>query len=466
MTVQIVWFRDALRIADHPALLAASRAGRVLPIVIEEEDADSGSARAWWRERQIDALAADLERLGSPLVRRRGAAVPVLEKMAAECGASAIYGTRALDPAGSSDQTVLARILEPAGIRFLRYPGQTLWEPEDIATGSGMPYRVFTPFWKACAQRPSPAQPVPAPTELVPPERRFPSDEAACRMRRPVHPWTTKLDRHWSPDEASGLLRLSRFVDTDIRAYAERRDLPAEPGTSSLSPWLANGGISVRQAWWAAMEACSGRPDPGTETWLRELGWREFGWHLLHHFPHTLDQPLDTRQADFPWRQAPEERLAWQRGRTGFPVVDAGMRQLWATGWMHNRVRMIVASFLVKDLLLPWQEGASWFMDTLVDADPASNTLGWQWAAGCGADAAPFFRIFNPTTQARKFDPEGRYIARWVPELADLPAEWRHEPAAAPPLARIAAYPAPMVDHAAARRRALAVLADRRGAMS
>ncbi|MBM3260476.1 MAG: deoxyribodipyrimidine photo-lyase [Candidatus Sericytochromatia bacterium] len=466
MTVHLVWFRDACRIADHPALLAAARAGRVVPAMVDDPEAPTGGAKAWWQERQAEALDRDLAALGSPLVRRRGAAVPTLTGLARESGACVVHVTRALDPAGSRAQALLARELERVGIRMERHGGQTLWEPETVSTGSGSPYRVFTPFWKACALREAPPRPVPAPVRLLPPETLLPSDPEACRMRRPVHPWTEKLAAAWSPDECTGQHQLAAFAAERVRAYAAKRDLPAEPGTSSLSPWLANGGISVRQAWWTAMDACAGQPDSGTETWLRELGWREFAWHLLHHFPHTCEQPLDPRFRDFPWRDAPEELRAWQQGRTGFPVVDAGMRQLWQTGWMHNRVRMIVASFLVKDLLLPWQEGARWFMDTLVDADLASNTLGWQWAAGCGADAAPFFRIFNPTTQARKFDPDGVYIGRWVPELANVPMPWRHEPDSAPPLAASGTYPRHIVDHGAARRRALALLAERSAARS
>ncbi|MEB3299584.1 MAG: deoxyribodipyrimidine photo-lyase [Candidatus Sericytochromatia bacterium] len=463
MSLQIVWFREALRTTDHPALLAAARAGAVLPVFVADPEDGIGGAQAWWRDRQLATLADDLARLGSPLIRRRGPATEVLPRLVRETGAKALHVTRALDPLGTQRQRDLARILASLAVTFESHDGLTLLPPEALRTGAGQPYRVFTPFWKALCAASSPPRPVPAPERLQRPLVEVTDEPEAGAMRRPLPSWTRGLAACWEPGEATGHERLRRFLAERIERYHLDRDLPGEPGTSSLSPWLANGALSVRQAWWAAVDSSPSPQGEGPSTWLRELGWREFGWHLLHHFPHTPESPLDSRFGDFPWREDPAGLEAWRRGRTGYPIVDAGMRQLWETGWMHNRVRMIVASFLVKDLLLPWQEGARWFLDTLVDADPASNTLGWQWAAGCGADAAPFFRIFNPVTQSRKFDPDGTYLARWVPELADLPPAWRHEPWLAPPLTRAGNYPLPVVDHAMARQRALAVLASRKG---
>jgi deoxyribodipyrimidine photo-lyase len=272
----------------------------------------------------------------------------------------------------------------------------------------------------------------------------------------------------WTPGEAGAKRELRRFLDTAISGYAEGRDQPDKTHTSRLSPYLHTGEISPRQVWRAVRRRANKYPakQEGTEAYLRQLGWREFAHHLLFHFPQTTEQPLRAKFADFPWRDSPTDMRAWQRGQTGYPLVDAGMRALWTTGWMHNRVRMITASFLVKHLLLPWQAGDRWFWDTLVDADLANNTLGWQWVAGCGADAAPYFRIFNPVAQGEKFDPDGDYVRRWVPELSRLPAAWIHKPWQAPTRVLTEAgvklgttYPEPMVDHHSARVRALAALA-------
>jgi deoxyribodipyrimidine photo-lyase len=335
-----------------------------------------------------------------------------------------------------------------------------LFEPWAVRTQQDEPYRVFSPFWKACLARPQPEPPGPAPGEISGPER-WPAtlrlDELGLE---PSVDWAGGLRLNWRPGEAGAVDELSRFLEV-LEGYPTKRDRPDMVGTSRLSPHLHFGEVSPRQIWSAVSGTWRGHP-AAAQSFLREFGWREFAHHLLWYFPHTPEQPLRERFADFPWRADAERLRRWQRGRTGYPIVDAGMRQLWQTGWMHNRVRMITASFLVKHLLISWREGASWFWDTLVDADLANNTLGWQWTAGCGADAAPYFRIFNPVSQGERFDPDGHYVRRWVPELGTLPRAWIHKPWEAPAHVLAAAgvapggnYPRPVVTHREARARAL-----------
>jgi deoxyribodipyrimidine photo-lyase len=323
------------------------------------------------------------------------------------------------------------------------FNGSLLFEPMHVATKEGRPYQVFTPFWRALLAKDEPAEPVAAPRRLRAAEASPRTEPLAALRLLPPIAWDGTMTKTWAPGAAGGEQRLARFLDAALAGYATDRDRPDREGTSSLSPHLHFGEISPRRVWHAVRAAVGGTPAAkitrgGAEAYLRELGWREFANHLLFHFPHTSDAPLRADYAKFPWANDPVGLRAWQRGRTGYPIVDAGMRQLWATGWMHNRVRMIVASFLVKDLRVSWLEGARWFWDTLVDADLAANTLGWQWAAGCGADAAPYFRIFNPTSQGEKFDPDGSYANRWAGLGPD--------------------YPEPIVDHAAARKLALEAL--------
>ncbi|MGD8310060.1 MAG: deoxyribodipyrimidine photo-lyase, partial [Chromatiales bacterium] len=317
---------------------------------------------------------------------------------------------------------------------------------------------VFTPFWKACLRRPPPAAPLAAP-EKLPPCPDVDSLALDALGLLPRIPWDAGLRETWRPGEAGALRRLDGFCRKGLDAYADARERPAVVGTSRLSPRLHFGELSPRQVWWRAVREDS----PGGEAFLRELGWREFAHHLLHHSPETLERPMDRRFEAFPWREDPEALRAWQSGRTGIPLVDAGMRELWHTGWMHNRVRMVVASLLTKNLRIHWLEGARWFWDTLVDADLANNTLGWQWVAGCGADAAPYFRIFNPVTQGQRYDPEGAYVRRWVPEIGRLPDRWVHRPWQAPEKVLREAgirlgsdYPEPIVDLKESRREALA----------
>jgi deoxyribodipyrimidine photo-lyase len=315
-----------------------------------------------------------------------------------------------------------------------------------VATKEGKPYQVFTPFWRSLLAREEPAGPVAAPRKLRSVAATGKAGGKTLAVDAlgllPRIDWAGTMRTTWAPGEEGARQRLKAFITRGVASYGTERDRPDHEGTSALSPHLHFGEISPRRVWHAVREAVGGTPAAritgSPEVYLRELGWREFANHLLYHFPHTTDAPLRADYARFPWANDPVGLLAWQRGRTGFPIVDAGMRQLWATGWMHNRVRMIVASFLVKDLRVSWLEGAKWFWDTLVDADLAANTLGWQWAAGCGADAAPYFRIFNPTSQAEKFDPDQAYVRTWAGLGRD--------------------YPEPIVDHAEARKLALKAL--------
>ncbi|WP_431859473.1 cryptochrome/photolyase family protein [Azospirillum sp.] len=462
----IVWFRRDLRLADNPALAtAASGAGPVVPVFVLD-DALPGAASRRWLHRSLEALAADLAPLGSPLVLRRGEPSAVLAELAVETGADAVLWNRRPDPAEDDADRRVAAALEASGVRGEGYDAALLFDPAAVRTKAGEPYRVFTPFWRACRALPEPYSPLGAPERLAAPPAPVRSDRLAD--------WSLAdgVDDGWTPGEAAARERLVDFLDGPVTRYAADRDIPSLDGTSRLSPHLHWGEIGPRQVWHAARHAADAHPEraPGIEAFLRELGWREFCQHQLRQCPDLAEKPLDRRFTAFPWREDPDLLAAWKHGRTGYPLVDAGMRQLLATGWMHNRVRMVVASFLVKDLLLPWQAGEAWFREALVDADPANNPANWQWVAGCGADAAPFFRVFNPVAQGEKFDLDGGYVRHWVPELADLPEEWIHKPWQAPGPVLAAAgvrlgvtYPRPVVDHGLARQRALAAFSAIRG---
>ncbi len=475
--VTLVWFRNDLRLDDQPALRAAAARGPVVPLFIhapeEERPWEPGAASRWWLHGSLAALAGSLEKAGCPLLVRRGPSLDTLRAVAREFGATHVAWNRRYEPAVVARDTAIKKALAADGLVCESFNGGNLFEPVHVATKEGKPYQVFTPFWRALLARDEPEEPLPAPKKLVaaPPAGRagknVPIDGLGLL---PAIDWAAGLRAAWTPGEAAARRRLDAFLGR-LDRYDTERDRPDHDGTSALSPHLHFGEISPRRIWHAVRAAVGGRPAArittgGAESYLRELGWREFATHLLWHFPHTAERPLRGDYERFPWVDDPVGLRAWQRGRTGFPVVDAGMRQLWNTGWMHNRVRMIVASFLVKDLRVSWLEGARWFWDTLVDADLAANTLGWQWAAGCGADAAPYFRIFNPQSQGEKFDPAGDYVRRFVPELKRLDADAIHAPAKAGVLLLRGAgitlgrdYPEPIVDHAEARKLALAALA-------
>ncbi|MEZ5100390.1 MAG: deoxyribodipyrimidine photo-lyase [Thermoleophilia bacterium] len=469
----LVWLRHDLRLADNPALVAAGRrGGPVVPVVVwapeEEGDWAPGGASRWWLHRSLAALAADLEARGSRLVLRRGPTLAALRELAAETGAEAVLWNRRYEPAAIARDAAVKEALRADGLVAGSANAALLVEPWTIATRAGAPFQVFTPFWKAVLAAGAPPEPEPAPATLPRPDAwpvSLPLDALALD---PTIDWDAGLRATWTPGEAGAHVRLARVLDGILDGYRARRDRPDVDGTTRLSPHLHHGEIGPRQVWHAVADAvAAGASASSAEKLLAELGWREFSYHLLYHVPRTPLEPLRERFAAFPWADDPAGLVAWQRGRTGYPIVDAGMRQLWQTGWLHNRVRMIVASFLVKDLLLPWQEGARWFWDTLVDADLAANTQGWQWTAGCGADAAPYFRVFNPVLQGRKFDPDGAYVRRYVPELAGLDASRIHAPWEAPAADLRAAgvelgatYPGRVVDHGEARTRALAALAE------
>jgi deoxyribodipyrimidine photo-lyase len=469
MSTAILWFRRDLRLADHPALLAAcERHDRVLPVYIHAPDEEApwqpGGASRWWLHHSLTALGEALAASGAPLVIREGSSLETLRALIAETGASAVYWSRLYEPAIIARDSRVKNALRDEGIEAESFNSALLFEPWALKTGAEAPYRVFTPFWRNASARLGHPAPRPAPDRILPPDVLPASLPLTALGLLPTVAWDGGLYAHWQPGEYAALTRLEKFCDNAADRYKQRRDVPGVDGTSALSPYLHFGEISPQQIV-ARMQALMAQDTaPGVlasgENYIRELGWREFAHHLLYHYPQTPDAPLYADKFErFPWRARSSyigDLEAWQRGRSGIPIVDAGMRQLWHSGWMHNRVRMIVASLLTKNLLIPWQDGARWFWDTLVDASLASNTLGWQWSAGCGADAAPYYRIFNPVLQSRKFDPDGVYLRRWLPELAALPTDALHAPWEHPALLAGTDYPKPIVDLADSRTRALA----------
>ncbi len=471
----IVWFRLDLRFVDNPALeTAVKRGGSVVPVFIwspeEEGDWPPGGASRWWLHQSLAALDGALRKLGSRLVIRRGPTLETVRALLRETGAKAVFWNRRYEPAVIARDAKVKETLRQEGLVVEDFNAALLREPWTIQNQSGKPFQVFTPFWRNCLAKPDPAEPLPAPKILSAPAKWPQSVPLEELKLEPKLNWATGLRAAWQPGEAGATANLNRFLTRAFNDYSEQRNRPDLNGTSRLSPHLHFGEISPRQVWHGLRRLATKRGLP-VERWsgsqfLAEIGWREFAHHLLFHFPQTPTEPLRADFKKFPWRKDAAWLRAWQKGRTGYPIVDAGMRELWTTGWMHNRVRMIVASFLVKDLLLPWTQGARWFWDTLVDADLAQNTLGWQWTAGCGADAAPYFRVFNPISQGEKFDPQGDYVRRWCPELAKLPGEWLHKPwqAQSETLAHAGLalgrdYPEPIVSHAIAREVALEAFA-------
>jgi deoxyribodipyrimidine photo-lyase len=461
LKLAIVWFRRDLRLADNPALAAALDAAEtVLPVYLwspqDEGEWAPGGASRWWLHHSLASLDATLRARGSRLLLRAGPALDAMLRLVAETGAQAVFWNRLYEPALHARDATLESRLREGGIEASSHQAALLFEPRELLSGKGEAYRVFTPFWKAAMRRPEPCPPLAPPARLKPPARWPAGITLNALGLLPKIRWDDGLASAWTPGEDGALARLAAWYEAALGDYAGTRDRPDIGGTSALSPHLHHGELSPRQAWHAATARRGELAEAGIESWLRQLAWREFAHHVLHHFPRTPAEPMYEKYAAFPWREKHASLLeAWQRGRTGIPIVDAGMRQLWRTGWMHNRVRMIAASLLVKNIRAPWQAGARWFWDTLVDADLANNSLGWQWSAGCGADAAPYFRIFNPVTQGEKFDPMGAYVKRWVPELADLPAQQVHRPWDA----GHAAYPAPVVDLKTSRAEALAAFA-------
>lgn len=474
MSTHIVWFRRDLRLADNPALHGALEAAdRIVPLYIHAPEQEGawrpGAASNWWLHHSLLALHAALQERGAGLFVRSGEPLAVLRELVRATGTEAVHWGRCYEAAAMErDRTVKAGLRDD-GVSVRSHNVALMAEPWTLATGNGDPYRVYSPFARRFHAFHNPSAPLPAPTRMALPDTAAdqPQGEEAIASLEllPRIPWDEGLRAAWTPGETGAQARLDHFMANAAGAYDTGREAPGVDGTSRLSPHLHFGEISPNQAWAASEAAKKEQSEAGIAHFQRELIWREFAYHLLYHYPHTVDTPLNPRFSDFPWRtpeKYAEDLRAFQQGQTGIPIVDAGMRQLWTTGWMHNRVRMIVGSFLTKNLLIPWQEGAAWFWDTLVDADLASNTLGWQWAAGSGADAAPYFRIFNPVLQSQKFDAGGAYLRHWVPELTALPDKALHAPwdAAAPTLrqAGIALgqdYPRPLVDLKASRQRAL-----------
>ena len=466
----ILWFRQDLRLADNPALTHAVETGRpVLPVYILDQGPDTipiGAASRWWLDKSLRALDAALQARGSRLILRRGDSEAELRRLILETGAGAVFMNRRYEPVAFAQDADIAHGLQAEGVTCKGWNGALLARPGSVLNGSGQPYRVFTPFLKAFLATISAPPAAAAPSTLAP--AVLPDSEDIDQWD--LHPnrpdWSTGFD--WTPGETGAQAALAIFIAQGLRSYAAGRDIPAESATSRLSPHLHFGEISP----WRAVEsvrvaAADGRvPVAEVEKFVSEIAWREFSAHLLHAFPQMTHTAFRREYDALPWRHDPAGLKAWKYGHTGYPIVDAGMRQLWSTGYMHNRVRMIVASFLVKHLLIDWRAGEAWFRDTLVDADLASNVQNWQWVAGSGADASPYFRIFNPIAQGRKFDADGRYVRRWIPELQGVPDRWLHAPWTAPPEvlgeARVRLgedYPRPVVDHVAARKRALEALA-------
>ena len=473
--IALVWFRDDLRVADHPALTAALAKGyAILPVYIDERDTPQlrplGSASRVWLHHALAALESELTKCGSFLLIQRGDAYSVVKSLIQKTGAQALYWSRRY---GARERDIDARIKNFAkehGLDVESVNANLLVEPWQVTTKTGQPMKVFTPFWRAARALGEPSPPLPAPKKIPSPdlpENTIKTLPLAALKLLPNKPdWASPMMPFWTINESGAWARLTHFLEQGLKGYAEDRNRPDKDHVSRLSPYLRFGMISPRQVWHAAVAACASKRSPASDkdlaSFQSELGWREFSYHLLYHNPDLARRNYQSRFDDFPWIENDKHLAAWQNGLTGYPIVDAGMRELWQTGFMHNRVRMIAASFLIKHLMIDWRKGEDWFWDTLFDADCASNPASWQWVAGSGADAAPYFRIFNPILQGERFDPQGAYVRHYVPEIAALPDDVIHKPWTASPsllsqcnikLGRD--YPLPLVDHGTGRDRAL-----------
>ncbi len=461
----IFWFRQDLRLSDNPGLTEAAKRGAILPIYVLDDanagDHQMGGASRWWLHHSLRALN---ERLGGTLACFQGDASDILPQLIEQTGARAVYWNRCYEPWRIKRDTQIKERLSEQEVDVQSFNASLLWEPWEIQKQDGGHYKVFTPFYrKGCLNAPPPRQPLPAPADLhcLPaPKNALPVDGLKLL---PAINWDAQLAPHWTIGEQGAQEQLDSFLNTGLHGYKEGRNCPPQPHVSRLSPYLHFGDISPHQLWYAIKHHGEAMGwDKDTDHFLSEVGWREFSYHLLYYYPDLPTRNLQTQFDRFPWQENDKALHRWQRGQTGYPIVDAGMRELWQTGYMHNRVRMIVASFLVKNLLLHWHHGERWFWDCLVDADLANNSASWQWVAGCGADAAPYFRIFNPVMQGHKFDPKGDYTRRWVPELAGLPDKYLFSPWDAPEDIRQQSgvklgdtYPHPIVDLKPSRERAL-----------
>jgi deoxyribodipyrimidine photo-lyase len=460
----IIWFRRDLRLLDNPALHAAlNGAASIVPVFVlpDPPHGDLGRASLWWLHGSLAALQASLAARGARLILRRGDPAWVLPEIAEQANADSVHAGICPEPGWRTADASVARALSRTGRRLHLHPSLTLFDPDALKTRLGGVYGMYTPFANAARSIDAPAPPLPEPEHIPCPVTTPPGDTLDDWKLRPTHPdWAGGLRNMWTPGEASARARARAFLRDAARTYDTGRNLPGQDLTSMLSPHLRWGELSVRALWKALHRH---EQSQGEKTFANELIWRDFAAYLLWHHPDLGTRSLRPEFENLPWRNDASSLRAWQRGRTGVPIVDAGMRQLWQTGWMHNRVRMVVASFLVKHLLIDWRQGAAWFMDTLVDADLAANSMGWQWVAGTGIDSQPFFRVFNPVSQGEKFDADGIYVRRFVPELTHLPDKYIHAPWTAPPLVLQQAgislgqtYPKPMIDLAAGRERALA----------
>lgn len=456
----IVWLRRDLRLEDNPAMYhAVANSELCFPLYIWDDTSVKpnhiGQATKWWLHHSLISLQRLLNGKNIPLLIQRGKPEEIILSLITRYKIEAVYCNQVYEDRQIKQDDSLYLALKKWQIPFYRFQGSTLTEPSAILNSSQSPFKVFTPYYK-CILKGSPYHPLFPSPQFKPHPKLIRQGSIHELNLTPSLNWADAFSEHFTPGRDGAIISLNTFARQAMSHYQSQRDLPSEPGTSKLSPHLHYGEISPREIW-SFLE-----PLPGSECYLRQLVWREFAIYLLHHYPHTPFEPLYPKFKAFPWKMNTVIYKLWCQGKTGYPIVDAGMKELWHTGWMHNRVRMIVASFLVKDLLIPWKSGFDWFMDTLLDADLANNTLGWQWVAGCGADAAPFFRIFNPILQGEKFDPRGSYIRTWVPELKNLPDQWIHKPFKAPALTLKSAgialgknYPNPIVDHTQARNQAL-----------
>ena len=468
MNTSLVWFRKDLRLQDNPALFHCARSGPVLPVYIWDETLpeQEGGASRWWLHESLLSLSRSLSSAGSPLVFARGNAKDLLVRFAKSSNAQKIVWNELTEPWAKAFDRSLSKELLSIGLKVETYPPDLLSEPESMTAKTG-PYRVFGQFWKRLRPTLNPPEPLPAPKRISPPESPAVSEHPSTWGWNPSKPdWAKGMREKWVPGEGQAHRTLNTFLDEKLGDYEKSRDRLDHEGYSTLSPFLHAGEITSRQIVRATLDKMDEHPSwrNDGEKFLSELGWREFSRHLLIHFPKMIEEPFQPKFSAFPWKENPEALLAWTSGKTGYPIIDATMRELWTTGYIPNRARMITASFLTKDLLISWKEGARWFRETLVDYDLANNTVSWQWVSGMGVDAAPYFRIYNPVLQGERFDPEGITIRKWIPEIQGLPNQWIHRPWEAPDhLLKKAGitlgktYPAPIVDHQLARQEALAL---------
>jgi len=460
--MNIMWFRQDLRIKDNPALVEAAIAGDVLPIYILDDDnaneAKMGATSRVWLHHALHDLNQSLQ---GQLKLYIGDANTTLQQICHDHNIDGIYWNRCYEPWRIRRDKAIKQALTEQGVLVHSYNASLLWEPWQNLKKDQSPYKVFTPFYRrGCLSAMAPRSPLKKPETITFVPNKTPASTLTQLALLPKKNWHTDLAQHWAISEQGAEDALVSFLEQGIAHYRDSRDFPAKAATSRLSPYLHFGQISPNQVWYQSLNR---EQTHHHDTFQTELAWREFSYSLLYHFPHLPHQNLQAKFDHFPWQWGGEKLHAWQQGQTGYPIVDAGMRELWQTGFMHNRVRMIVGSFLVKNLLLHWQQGEAWFWDCLVDADLASNSASWQWIAGCGADASPYFRIFNPITQGKKFDPAGHYTRQFVPELKHLPDAYIHQPWTAPEAVLAQAqidlgktYPKPIVDIKASRERALA----------